>query len=591
MVKRFLVTTADERSRPTDQPILFLGNWCRLYGRRHVWEKLDAEVVPYHWDDREKYFRDFSRLQASYEKLLAATVEALNRFHGGSHSVHYWRILIGPWLYTFMHVLFDRWSMVKLAASSYDISGTSILDFDPAGLIPLDFKHVNPDSVEWNHYLFGKALKQQQAIPWQSVTPESTQNALSMKPATSAPVRRRGTALKALFDSAIAKLTRCDEAMIITSYLPRFEEMKLQLALGQIPKVWRAQEPAPCRPDFSSRQNLKIESAGIDEFEDFVCAMIPEQIPVVYLEGYAQLGRQADALPWPARPKVIFTSNLYQFNEVFQIWAAKKIEAGAPLVIGQHGGIMGVGKWVPGEDHQVDIADRYLTWGWRDGRPQTLPALAFTIVNRATGKWNPQGKILLVSSPMRVYSYRSSSWPVGPNQSAQFIAEQLGFARALDAAVRARLLLRINTRQDRKTSCFYTEQWRDEFPGVEIDDSTQPIEKCLSQCRLFVYSFNSTGFLETLGRNIPTVIFWNPRYFELRSDAQPFFDRLKAVGIFHDNPESAARHISGIWADVAGWWNQAVVQEARRHFCARFAHTSKKPVRELSKSLAAICRS
>ena len=356
---------------------------------------------------------------------------------------------------------------------------------------------------------------------------------------------------------------------------------------GKVDWAW-----VPATPLFGlNTATHEHERVGIDEFEDFVCAMIPEQIPVVYLEGYAQLGRQADALPWPARPKVIFTSNLYQFNEVFQIWAAKKIEAGAPLVIGQHGGIMGVGKWVPGEDHQVDIADRYLTWGWRDGRPQTLPALAFTIVNRATGKWNPQGKILLVSSPMRVYSYRSSSWPVGPNQSAQFIAEQLGFARALDAAVRARLLLRINTRQDRKTSCFYTEQWRDEFPGVEIDDSTQPIEKCLSQCRLFVYSFNSTGFLETLGRNIPTVIFWNPRYFELRSDAQPFFDRLKAVGIFHDNPESAARHISGIWADVAGWWNQAVVQEARRHFCARFAHTSKKPVRELSKSLAAICRS
>ena len=42
--------------------------------------------------------------------------------------------------------------------------------------------------------------------------------------------------------------------------------------------------------------------------------------------------------------------------------------------------------------------------------------------------------------------------------------------------------------------------------------------------------------------------------------------------IFHDIPESAAQHVRRAWDDVAGWWNQLAVQEARRTLCAICAH-------------------
>ena len=49
----FLVLTADQRFWKTDEKILFLGEWCRLYRHKPIWSGLDAEVLPYHWDDRE----------------------------------------------------------------------------------------------------------------------------------------------------------------------------------------------------------------------------------------------------------------------------------------------------------------------------------------------------------------------------------------------------------------------------------------------------------------------------------------------------------------------------------------------------------
>ena len=61
---RVLVTTALESSWPdVDTPVVFLGEWCRLYERRSHWTRYDGEVARYHWDDRQRLRRDFEHLQ------------------------------------------------------------------------------------------------------------------------------------------------------------------------------------------------------------------------------------------------------------------------------------------------------------------------------------------------------------------------------------------------------------------------------------------------------------------------------------------------------------------------------------------------
>jgi hypothetical protein len=47
-VARHLITTADERTWKFDRPVLFLGEWCRLYDRKQVWGGMDGIVAePY----------------------------------------------------------------------------------------------------------------------------------------------------------------------------------------------------------------------------------------------------------------------------------------------------------------------------------------------------------------------------------------------------------------------------------------------------------------------------------------------------------------------------------------------------------------
>jgi len=74
--------------------------------------------------------------------------------------------------------------------------------------------------------------------------------------------------------------------------------------------------------------------------------------------------------------------------------------------------------------------------------------------------------------------------------------------------------------------------------------------------------------------NIPTVIYWDTKYWELSEPALPFFDKFKKVGIFHDSPSSAAQHINLIWENIDEWWNSIEVKSALHDFNNNY---NKKP--------------
>jgi putative transferase (TIGR04331 family) len=113
--ERLLITTADERTWRNDRPVLFLGEWCRPYSLRAAWSRMDATVVPpYGWRDGQQD-ADYAQVQRLYELLLGELSDELNRYHGTTFSRRYWRILIGPWLNTFVAIVFNRWATIQQA--------------------------------------------------------------------------------------------------------------------------------------------------------------------------------------------------------------------------------------------------------------------------------------------------------------------------------------------------------------------------------------------------------------------------------------------------------------------------------------------
>ena len=571
MVNKVLVTTALEDSWPKDPetPVLFLGEWCRLYSRKERWQKMNSEVLSYHWDDRTKLYNDYIYINHLYEKCLNCLSEKLNEIHKVDHSVRYWRILIGPWLGQFIQMLFDRWSSLYTVFKE-KIDYTIVLSMPESNLIPNDMRHFNDLYIDdkWNHFIYHKILDFSNNHDIKIRINDSNcdsefNNNIKISREKSWKVR----VIKKILDSLNKFYS--SKYFFINTYLNITDQWKLDLMLGQIPQYRDYLKIISPPINFEKRKwKLKIESIG-NEFDLFLENIIPKQIPSLYLEGYIKLTEEIKKNNWPDNPKLIWTSNSYNSDDHFKAYCAKKVENNVKLVIGQHGGHYGIGLWSFSEDHELKIADRYLSWGWTDDKAEKVrPIGQFKLKNKI--KYVVNNKIVLVTSTMPRYSYEMLSATVS-RQWLDYLEDQFEFCEKIGNELRKNLIVRL---YQHDYGWNQKERWKDKFPNIELDSGASSIEEIMKESKIYVSTYNATTYLEAFAINIPTIIFWNPKHWEIRESAKNIFSELERVKIFHSNPESAAKHIQNIWSDVDEWWKHDDVQRILMRFNQKYNRSS-----------------
>lgn len=563
-MKRFLVTTALEETWPDDQPVLFLGDWCRLYSRRDRWLSMSAEVLPYHWDNRDRFYADYQYLKGFYERVLSDLSTELNQIHGEEHSRRYWRILIGPWVAYFVHVLYDRWLSIQEAVNCFDITGTITITGNEDGLVPTDMGHMAELMCgdEWNHHIYATILVSGCNVP---CVKKTCKIKTSIQKATDNVGLIRKMA--AIYAGMASRFVRKNDAFLIATYLPFISEIRLCLRNRQIPQWWRTVQSVCPGVEWQQRQ-WRMPDHGESDFERFALTMIPRQIPSLLLEGYQQLVEQTRTLPWPKNPKVIFTSSALWQDTVHMAYTAEKVERDTPLVYGQHGGAYGVAKFHFAEEHEVAISDRYLTWGWGDeSNPRIVPVGILRIDHGLRGSFNSKKKLLFVTYNVSRYSNGLSS--ESSINFQDYFLNCFSLASSLQASIQNQMLVRLSSTE---YGWHHSARWRDRFPHIALEHGCSKIHDLMKKARLVVLTYNQTGFLETLALGIPSVLLCDLNISTLRDAAVPYYEDLKRVGIFHETPESAAAHVNQIWNDVDSWWTSALVQDVLARFRTQYCY-------------------
>ncbi len=581
-MKRFLITTALEETWRDDEPVLFLGEWCRRYSRKDRWSKMDAEVLPYHWDDRVKLYADYQYLQEFYERLLIDLAGRLNEIHDVKHETRYWRILIGPWLGYFIQILFDRWSSIQRAVAEAEVAETVTLSCPEGQFTPHDMNHFSGlfSEDDWNHHIYTVILKEFTDVKCVEQA-GLVANKWSTREDPVGAKRRLQRMLAQWYSSTAGILAGECDAFLLSTYLPVLDEVRLHRRLGQVPQLWRL--VSPIRSVFDQRQRLwSLEGESRSEFEACVRCLIPRQVPVLYLEGYADLLRQTANLPWPRQPKIIWTTSSEIADDVFKAWAAQKVEDGAPLVIGQHGGHYGIGLWSFTEDHQIAVGDRYLTWGWSvTDCSKIVPVGGLKVKYPLVIRHAKQRRALMVTAVHPRYSYWMYSTPIA-SQWLDYFDDQFSFVEKLPPSIQAALTVRLYP-QD--LGWDQLARWRDRFPTLRLDRGGSSILEEIRQCRLYISTYNATTFLESLSMGVPTIMYWNPSHWEIRESARAAFADLTRVGIFHVSPESAAKKVAAIWDDVDSWWESPEVKLVRINFQARYCRRPNNLLDEVQRVL------
>jgi putative transferase (TIGR04331 family) len=580
LVGRVLVTTANKITWPKDnsEPVLFLGEWCRLYKRKSEWEGLDAIVEPYHWNDRKKLHTDYLYLLELYEEILLDLTSQLNKIHSVNHSVRYWRILIGPWLGYFVQILFDRWSMLKQVIEKQDVTECNIVNRSFYNCIPCDMENFSEiiEKDDWNEAIYTQLLKYcwSDSILLKNVDlhPKKISRIVNIQKSRKSGWRFRVSRLINYFNRL---LPNNNKYFMTSTYLPLKIELILQMSLRQFPRVWR-KEGIPCvQPDKQQREWDLFQpgvSISPDSFEKVARKMISLHMPTAYLEGYETIIKKVKISLLSFQPKMIFTSNAYETDDIFKFFSAENTELGSRLVIGQHGGNFGMSPFGFSEYHQIKISDKWLSWGRDDLSESKITPTGMISHYSQDAKYNSMGNLLMIEMAVPRYSTHLYCIPIA-SQQIDYFNEQKLFLESLPSIIREQVLLRLYSKD---YDWNMAERWSDEMPEIKLDLGHQNIKSLIGESRLYISTYNATSYLESLSSNIPTIVFWKPEHWELKEEVKPYFDLLKNVGIFHKTPESASKQTAMVWNDVDAWWKSSDVQEARLKFCQKFANNSKE---------------
>jgi putative transferase (TIGR04331 family) len=574
MVSRFLITTAELSTWKKSEPIVFLGDWCKLYSQRDIWTDLDSKTEEYHWNNRERLYSDYQYLQNLYTKTLVSISHSLNKYHKVNRSIRYWKIFIGPWLFHFIHIIFDRWKMIENVTNNNSINGTTVLSGLEELVTPLNFKEFSElySGELWNHWVYGEIIKYADKIPVEEI--EYKEN---KQEKTDTRSQSKVKQISRLILKLYAFFTRNSKVFFFGGGGGKLGQIKLEILLGQLPTFYSLILNKEICIKKNNRDMFNIDFIEDNQFESFLLKMIPTQIPKYYLEGYKQLCKECHNINLPVNPKIIVSSSAIITTDIFKFWVSEKVERGAKLIVSQHGGHYGIGKWNSSEDHEVSIANAFLSWGWSGKNVQ--PLSSFKLSNVKNKRTTIRKKYVLMALGLTPrYSYWLYSVPMS-SQWGEYLDDQVQFIELLPKYIRDALKIRLSLGDYNWNQ---RDRLLDRFPAIKFDDSKNTFESSVNNSKVFIGTYNATTFLETLSKDIPTIIYWNPLYSEIRDSAKQYIDLLHSAGILHYTPESIASHLQNIWPDIDYWWSQDEVQSARRIFINNYARTSSTYILEWS---------
>jgi putative transferase (TIGR04331 family) len=585
---RFLILTEDLLTWKFDRPILFEGEWVRKPYFEQFLNKLDYEVLQPLNNEGPNKDKAFENIKIIENKYFNYVVTNLNQINGTNHSSRFWKILIGHWFRRYISLMINRYNTIINVLNNYNVSGAAFYPENLETLITknsLDFILISKDN-NWNLQIYLLILKYMNynrdiKIEFINISKDNSELLHEKKNESIAYLKKDSGFLNILFNKVLKYLDSNSSIFIINSYLSFKIDIFIQLYFWKIPQIRKSSvniELPSCNLQYRSELKKKYYINSDVVLEEVIINSIFDFIPICYLEGFINLKAKMKDLKWPTKPKFIFTSNSFDTDELFKIYTALNIERGIKYFVGQHGNNYGTNKFL-GLSIEQETADKFITWGWKNNFNNHIAGFIF---KRSLNfiKRNINGKFLLI-----LVCPEHPIYPFDTNyEYYHYLIYQKKFLLNLDINIQNNLIVRLHL-----GSVDYSWDEKKMFseinPNIIIDIGRKSIYKLIESCKLVIHGYDSTGILETLSANIPSIAFWDKGFDHLSESAIPYYKILYDAGIIYFDSKAAADKLNEIGEDVEAWWQRSEVQNARILFCENYARISKNPVNDLKNIL------
>ena len=584
LIKYHLVTTECDETWSKEGNNFFLGHWCKRFDEEEKWRSVRHVISDFNDVDVKQRFLDIEYCDQIGDSLLEALSASLNELHGNNYSQKFWSILLGHWMQLYVKTMYSRYKSIKYALRKFDLSSSTFIQEKKSYIAAKDTLEFNSFIQDryWNQLIYQRILKKQNYCGVVNYVEVHFPERKILKN-FSLKYKVKKSLKTIIFGFLQPLFSRPTDAVILNTYLPRKEEFLLQLLLGQVPQWWQSLEMDRYPYDESLRKKINVTCDSEDDFVAFVTEQIPVMIPRVFVEGFKDSLIKVSNLKWPKKPKFIFTSNNFAFDECFKFYTAIKAElSGAKYFVGQHGSNYGTYR---GSERWPEVTnpDGFISWGWCPNLKglNVYPAFNFKVSDqKSLKKCDSLGKLLIIK--------RGPGTRDGPqDRNYEHIVYQkrvFDFFEKLTTSIQSKTIVRLHHGSQSLNSSDRI-LWEKHKDRVELNLGFGSIWPLIHDSRLIIHTYDSTTFLETLTLNLPTVGIWREGLDHLDESAKPFYQRLVDVGIIYLDVESAARCVNSNWSSIESWWKNPQLQEQRIIFCNKFAIEVTRPAAELVKVL------
>ncbi|MDP3791583.1 MAG: LIC12162 family protein [Candidatus Omnitrophota bacterium] len=567
--RQFLATTGISDAWDIDSEVLFLGPWCLADEKnRKLIEGRPCSIVVSPWKPAFKIETAAGLCREIYEEILRELSEQLNLLHGVSYPQRYWRILVGPWLSHFIEILYERYRRIENAFTVHQNAYTYILPESLCELLTVDtydFVSIRGKASDdyYNLKLFSLIARYffPGRVAEKTIVPQTAGN-------------------KNIYSSGFAK-----KMFYGLKYLSNIFSQK-EIILSDMYHVdWRQilMLESECRfnsvvfKNFDSqgpmnkncysrarRQGLKMGKTA-DKFQNFLKELIPDAIPMCYVEYFNKYNSKVTT----KNVKAVGSVTGWLFNEKFKFFAANSTLTDTVLLDFQHGG--GYGMFLSLAETISMEKDIFYTWGWRyENNDKTVPLSSPHLsVLKDSYQKNNDGLLLFIGSGIHKYLCRFQA-AFAQDDMPQYFLDKKRFVDGLDEPLRDRLLYR----PYQEIGWGEIETVKKMIPGIKIFSDQGRAVNLIKKAKIVVIDHLSTSNLEVMAINAPTVWFWDHDNYIIRPEAETYFELLRDVGILYKSPEDAAKKVNDIYDNPMKWWSDIKVQRARNVFCERFAAAS-----------------
>jgi putative transferase (TIGR04331 family) len=551
----------------------------------YSYEKID---FPYLKDS--EILERYKSCRLIFNRILPELAKTLNNIHNINLSDRAWNIILGTWLMNYISIFYKIYSQMKYIKKNYNIKKIYSLDFknfDFSVDDTLSFIMAGSKDNQWFFLLSAKLFSEFFKDVELAYNPPSEK---SLKKINIDKINKNSFKSFNFFfkisNYLVRKLFNYNNKSLITkTALPYLCEKKLQFKVDKLIIDWSDINLKYSLKNKNLRSKISVgKNENYSELENFLRINIKEFLPKFALENFKDIKKIAESELYPKSPKFIFTSISYAHDECFKIYTAMQSDKKVPYYVGQHGqnyfSKIGHIYFQP----ELTFSDNFLTWGFSD-TAKLKKNFNFKVVGRSY-KFKDDGNLVIF------FPWVTRSFTTLHSNNIDIFDETKNLANAiqnLNPEIRKKTIIRLNkSYYENFFGIRYFNLFKD--LGFKFDDGKTPVKDLIKDCRLSFYTYDSTGVLENLALNVPTIFLNNKEYKEdLTINFKRKYELLYKNEIMFLNKKKLIEHINLNWNEIDSWWmkneRQLAISEFNKNFNLK---PSKNSINNLAKNLISI---